>query len=359
MEKYKVGIIGATGMVGQRFITLLSKHPWFRISVLAASSKSAGKNYIDALSGRWAMSSSIPDEVKDMPILDAETDAEKVAAAADFVFCAINLDKIKTRALEEKYAVLECPVISCNSACRGLPDVPMIIPEINPEHAEIIPVQRRRLGTKRGFIAVKSNCSIQSYVPALHPLIKFGLTKTLVCTYQAISGAGKNFDTWPEMKDNIIPYISGEEEKSEYEPLKIWGKIKGNQIIDAAYPLITTQCLRVPVSDGHTAAIFASFEHVPNEHEIKKLWESFEGEPQRLNLPSAPAQFIQYFEEPDRPQPMLDRNFEHGMGISVGRLRRDRIYDYKFICLSHNTIRGAAGGAILLAELLAAKGYFE
>lgn len=250
-------------------------------------------------------------------------------------------------------------LISCNSACRDLPDVPMIIPEINPEHAEIIPVQRRRLGTKRGFIAVKSNCSIQSYVPALHPLIKFGLTKTLVCTYQAISGAGKNFDTWPEMKDNIIPYISGEEEKSEYEPLKIWGKIKGNQIIDAAYPLITTQCLRVPVSDGHTAAIFASFEHVPNEHEIKKLWESFEGEPQRLNLPSAPAQFIQYFEEPDRPQPMLDRNFEHGMGISVGRLRRDRIYDYKFICLSHNTIRGAAGGAILLAELLAAKGYFE
>ena len=359
MEKYKVGIIGATGMVGQRFITLLSKHPWFRISVLAASSKSAGKNYIDALSGRWAMSSSIPDEVKDMPVLDAETDAEKVAAAADFVFCAINLDKIKTRALEEKYAVLECPVISCNSACRDLPDVPMIIPEINPEHEEIIPVQRRRLGTKRGFIAVKSNCSIQSYVPALHPLIKFGLTKTLVCTYQAISGAGKNFDTWPEMKDNIIPYISGEEEKSEYEPLKIWGKIKGNQIIDAAYPLITTQCLRVPVSDGHTAAIFASFEHVPNEHEIKKLWESFEGEPQRLNLPSAPAQFIQYFEEPDRPQPMLDRNFEHGMGISVGRLRRDRIYDYKFICLSHNTIRGAAGGAILLAELLAAKGYFE
>lgn len=359
MEKYKVGIIGATGMVGQRFITLLSKHPWFRISVLAASSKSAGKNYIDALSGRWAMSSSIPDEVKNMPVLDAETDAEKVAAAADFVFCAINLDKIKTRALEEKYAVLECPVISCNSACRGLPDVPMIIPEINPEHAEIIPVQRRRLGTKRGFIAVKSNCSIQSYVPALHPLIKFGLTKTLVCTYQAISGAGKNFDTWPEMKDNIIPYISGEEEKSEYEPLKIWGKIKGNQIINAAYPLITTQCLRVPVSDGHTAAIFASFEHVPNEHEIKKLWESFEGEPQRLNLPSAPAQFIQYFEEPDRPQPMLDRNFEHGMGISVGRLRRDRIYDYKFICLSHNTIRGAAGGAILLAELLAAKGYFE
>ena len=359
MEKYKVGIIGATGMVGQRFITLLSKHPWFRISVLAASSKSAGKNYIDALSGRWAMSSSIPDEVKNMPVLDAETDAEKVAAAADFVFCAINLDKIKTRALEEKYAVLECPVISCNSACRGLPDVPMIIPEINPEHAEIIPVQRRRLGTKRGFIAVKSNCSIQSYVPALHPLIKFGLTKTLVCTYQAISGAGKNFDTWPEMKDNIIPYISGEEEKSEYEPLKIWGKIKGNQIINAAYPLITTQCLRVPVSDGHTAAIFASFEHVPNEHEIKKLWESFEGEPQRLNLPSAPARFIQYFEEPDRPQPMLDRNFEHGMGISVGRLRRDRIYDYKFICLSHNTIRGAAGGAILLAELLAAKGYFE
>lgn len=359
MIEYKVGIIGATGMVGQRFITLLSAHPWFKISVLAASKSSAGKSYEAALSGRWVMDAPIPDDIKSMPVLDAEADAEKIAATVDFVFCAINLDAASTRTLEEKYAVLECPVISCNSACRGLADVPMIIPEINPDHAEIIPIQRRRLGTKRGFIAVKSNCSIQSYVPALNPLRKFGLTKALICTYQAISGAGKTFERWPEMVDNIIPYISGEEEKSEREPLKIWGSIEHDKIINAESPIITTQCLRVPISNGHTAAVFASFEHTPDEHEIKELWQSFSEEPQRLNLPSAPKQFIRYFDEPDRPQAKLDRDFEHGMGISVGRLRRDSLFDYKFVCLSHNTIRGAAGGAILLAELLAAKGYFE
>lgn len=359
MNKYKVGIIGATGMVGQRFVALLSKHPWFEISVLAASASSAGKSYEHALGRRWVMSTPIPDEVKNMLVFDAKADAEIVAAAADFVFCAVNLDSLSTRLLEERYAVLECPVISCNSACRMLPDVPMIIPEINPEHADVIAAQRKRLGTKRGFIAVKSNCSIQSYVPALHPLRKFGLTKALVCTYQAISGAGKTFDRWPEIIDNIIPYISGEEEKSEHEPLKIWGKVEHGEIVNAALPQITTQCLRVPVSDGHTAAVFASFEHAPDEHEIKAIWQSFAGEPQKLNLPSAPARFIRYFDEPERPQPQLDRDFEHGMGISVGRLRRDSIFDYKFVCLSHNTVRGAAGGAILLAELLAAKSYFD
>ena len=359
MNEYKVGIIGATGMVGQRFVTLLSGHPWFKISALAASANSAGKSYEHALAERWVMSTPIPEKIKNMPVFDADTDAEKVAAAADFVFCAISLDKMSTQALEEKYAVLECPLISCNSACRALPDVPMIIPEVNPEHAEVIAAQRKRLGTKRGFIAVKSNCSIQSYVPALHPLRKFGLTKALICTYQAISGAGKSFAQWPEMVDNVIPYIPGEEEKSEHEPLKIWGKVEHGEIVNAESPLITTQCLRVPVSDGHTAAVFASFEHPPSESEIKELWQGFAGKPQQLNLPSAPAQFIRYFDEPNRPQPQLDRDFEHGMGISVGRLRRDSIFDYKFVCLSHNTIRGAAGGAILLAELLAAKGYFD
>lgn len=359
MNTYKVGIIGATGMVGQRFIALLAEHPWFKITALAASPKSAGKSYEHAVSGRWVMSTPIPEEVKNMPVFDASADAEKVAAVVDFVFCAINLDKMSTRALEEKYAVLECPVISCNSACRGISDVPMIIPEVNPEHTEVIAAQRKRLGTKRGFIAVKSNCSIQSYVPALHPLCKFGLTKVLVCTYQAISGAGKTFARWPEMVDNVIPYIPGEEEKSEREPLKIWGKVEHGEIVNADFPLITTQCLRVPVSDGHTAAVFTSFEHPPSENEIKKLWQSFAGIPQQLNLPSAPSQFIRYFDEPDRPQPRLDRDFEHGMGISVGRLRHDSIFDFKFVCLSHNTVRGAAGGAILLAELLASKGYFD
>ncbi len=359
MKKYSVGIIGATGMVGQRFITLLSAHPWFEISVLAASKKSAGERYEEALCGRWAMDCKIPDRVKNMTVYDAEEDAEAIASSVDFVFCAINLDKESTRALEEKYAKLECPVISCNSACRNISDVPMIIPEVNPEHTEIIAAQRRRLGTKRGFIATKSNCSIQSFVPALHPLLKFGLKNILVCTYQAISGAGKTFSTWPEMKDNIIPYIPGEEEKTELEPLKIWGEISGNRIVETSFPSISSQCLRVPVSNGHTAAVFVNFEHIPSESEIKELWKSFSGEPQALSLPSAPKQFIKYFDEPERPQLRLDRSLEHGMGISVGRLRPDSLFNYKFVCLSHNTLRGAAGGAVLLAELLAKKGYLE
>lgn len=294
-----------------------------------------------------------------MVVLDAEKDAERIAEEVDFVFCAINLDRESTRALEEKYARLECPVMSNNSANRNVPDVPMIIPEINPEHMKIVKFQRERLGTKRGFIAVKSNCSIQSYVPALHPLREFGLKKVLVCTYQAISGAGKNFARWPEMIDNVIPYISGEETKSELEPLKIWGKIYGKEIINADLPDITSQCLRVPVSDGHTAAVFVSFKQKPSIDEIIKRWAEFKGEPQLLKLPSAPAQFLKYFDEPDRPQAKLDRDFENGMGITIGRLREDSQYDYKFVSLSHNTIRGAAGGNILMAELFAAKGYFD
>lgn len=359
LKTYKVGIIGATGMVGQRLITLLSCHPWFKIAVLAASERSAGKTYEKAVFGRWAMHSPIPENVKNMVLFDADKDAEKIAETVDFVFCAINLDKEATKALEEKYAKLECPVMSNNSANRNVPDVPMIIPEINPEHAEIVKYQRERLGIKRGFIAAKSNCSIQSYVPALHPLREFGIEKVLVCTYQAISGAGKNFSRWPEMIDNVIPYINGEEVKSELEPLKIWGRIYGKEIINADMPNITSQCLRVPVSDGHTAAVFVKFKQKPNIDEIKKRWSEYKGEPQILDLPSAPKQFLKYFDEPDRPQAKLDRDFEQGMGITIGRLREDSQYDYKFVCLSHNTIRGAAGGSILMAELFAAKGYFD
>lgn len=359
MKTYNVGIIGATGMVGQRLITLLTDHPWFKIKILAASSRSAGKTYFEAVKERWAMSVPCPEYLKDEMIYDAEKDAEKIASKVDFVFCAINLDKAATKDLEEKYAKLECPVMSNNSANRNTPDVPMIIPELNPEHSEIIAAQRKRLGTKRGFISVKSNCSIQSYVPALHPLRDYGIDKVLVCTYQAISGAGKNFERWPEMVDNLIPYIGGEEEKSETEPLKIWGHIEDGKIISSDSPLITTQCLRVPVTDGHTAAVFVSFKNKPSIDEIKKLWNDFKGEPQFLNLPSAPKQFLKYFEESDRPQAKLDRDFEHGMGITIGRLREDSQYDYKFVCLSHNTIRGAAGGNILMAELLASKGYFD
>lgn len=359
MKNYKVGIIGATGMVGQRLITLLINHPWFHIEVLAASGRSAGKTYEEAVSGRWAMETPLPEKIKSMTVLDAEKDAEGIASLVDFVFCAVNMDKEKTRELEEKYARLECPVMSNNSANRGSPDVPMIIPEINPEHMAAVEKQKERLGTKRGFISSKSNCSIQSYVPALHPLMKFGITKVLACTYQAISGAGKNFDRWPEMVDNLIPYIGGEEEKSENEPLKIWGKIENGEIINASAPAITTQCLRVPVSDGHTAAVFVSFENKPSIEEIKECWAEYKGEPQLLNLPSAPEHFLTYFEEPDRPQAKLDRNLEKGMGISIGRLRPDSQYDYKFVSLSHNTLRGAAGGNVLMAELYAAKGYFD
>ncbi len=360
MKQYNVGILGATGMVGQRFATLLAEHPWFNVKVLAASPRSAGKTYREAVGSRWAMTVPMPEKLADMIVRDLNADMDSIVADVDFVFCAVDMKKDEIRALEERYAKAECPVISNNSAHRFTPDVPMVVPEINPEHLEIIAAQRARLGTKRGFIAVKSNCSIQSYVPALHPLkVKFGLTKVLACTYQAISGAGKTFETWPEMVDNLIPFIGGEEEKSEQEPLKVWGTIENGEIVKAQTPSITTQCLRVPVSDGHTAAVFVSFEKKPTKEEILQLWEEFKGEPQKLELPSAPKQFIHYFTEDNRPQARLDRNLEGGMAVSVGRLREDTQYDYKFVCLSHNTLRGAAGGGVLLAELLAAKGYFD
>ncbi|MCI5910293.1 MAG: aspartate-semialdehyde dehydrogenase [Oscillospiraceae bacterium] len=359
MKQYSVGIIGATGMVGQRFATLLENHPWFNVKVLAASARSAGKTYEQAVGSRWLMATPMPESMKDMVIMDAEADMEKIASSVDFVFCAVNMKKEDIKVLEEKYAKLECPVVSNNSAHRFTDDVPMVVPEVNPQHIEIIESQRKRLGTKRGFIAVKSNCSIQSYVPALSPLRKFGITKVLACTYQAISGAGKNFETWPEMVDNLIPYIGGEEEKSEQEPLKVWGEIKDGKIVKADSPCITTQCLRVPVSDGHTAAVFVSFENKPSKEEIIKIWNEFKGVPQELELPSAPKQFIHYFTEDDRPQAKLDRGLEGGMAVSAGRLREDTQYDYKFVSLSHNTLRGAAGGGVLLAELLAAKGYFD
>lgn len=359
MKQYKVGIIGATGMVGQRFATLLENHPWFNVATLAASPRSAGKTYEEAAGKRWALKTPMPEKMKKMIMLDATADIEKIAEMVDFCFCAVDMKKDEIKALEEAYAKAECPIVSNNSAHRGTPDVPMVVPEINPDHIEIIESQRKRLGTKRGFVAVKSNCSIQSYVPALHPLMKFGIKKVLACTYQAISGAGKTFETWPEMVDNLIPYIGGEEEKSEQEPLKVWGKIEGDKIVNASAPKITTQCLRVPVSDGHTAAVFVTFENKPSKEEIIKLWADFKGVPQELELPSAPKQFIHYFEEDNRPQAKLDRNLENGMAVSTGRLREDSQYDYKFVSLSHNTLRGAAGGGVLLAELLAAKGYFD
>lgn len=360
MKQYQVGIIGATGMVGQRFATLLEQHPWFHVAVLAASPRSAGKTYAEAVGSRWAMTKPMPESMKNMIVMNAQEDIQEIAQKVDFVFCAVDMKKEDIRALEEAYAKAECPVVSNNSAHRFTPDVPMVVPEINPEHIEIIASQRKRLGTKRGFIAVKSNCSLQSYVPALHPLMKqFKVTKALACTYQAISGAGKTFETFPEILDNVIPFIGGEEEKSEKEPLKIWGHIEGDQIVNATTPAITTQCLRVPVSDGHTAAVFASFEKKPTKEEILEAWKNFSGVPQELQLPSAPKQFLHYFEEDNRPQAKLDRNLEGGMAVSIGRLREDSQYDYKFVCLSHNTLRGAAGGAVLMAELLAAKGYFD
>ena len=359
MEKFKVGVIGGTGMVGQRFVTLMERHPWFQLTVIAASPRSAGKRYEDAVSGRWAMDTPIPDEAKDLILMSAEDDIEQIASQVDFVFSAVDMKKDEIKALEEAYAKFECPVVSNNSAHRWTPDVPMVIPEVNPEHLAVIPAQRKRLGTKRGFIAVKSNCSIQSYVPALSPLRSFGLEKILVCTYQAISGAGKTFDTWPEMVDNLIPYIGGEEEKSEQEPLKVWGEVKDGMIVAVSEPAITAQCLRVPVSNGHTAAVFVTFRNKPSEEEMKSLWARFRGRPQEMELPSAPKQFLHYFEEPDRPQAKLDRELEGGMAVSIGRLRPDTQYDYKFVSLSHNTLRGAAGGAVLLAELLCAEGYID
>lgn len=359
MKQYRVGIIGCTGMVGQRFALLLEHHPWFRVTALAASARSAGKTYREAVEGRWLMSAPLPASMAELPVYDAEADMEKIVAQVDFVFCAVNMKKEEIRALEEEYAKRECPVISNNSAHRGTPDVPMIVPELNADHAEVIPFQRKRLGTKRGFIAVKCNCSLQSYVPAIHPLLDLGVTKVLACTYQAISGAGKVFDTMPQIVDNVIPYIGGEEEKSEQEPLKIWGHVENGAIVNASSPSITAQCLRVPVSDGHMAAVFFSLNHKASVEEIIKRWENFRGPAQELELPSAPKQFIHYFTENDRPQTKLDRDLEGGMAISAGRLRPDTQYDYKFVCLSHNTLRGAAGGGVLMAELLCKKGYFD
>ena len=359
MKKYNVGIIGATGMVGQRFALLLHDHPWFNVTALAASSNSAGKSYTDAVGNRWAMTSPMPENLKDMMVYDAEKDIDEIVSKIDFVFCAVNMKKDEIKALEETYAKRECPVISNNSAHRFTADVPMIIPEINDDHAEIIESQRKRLGTKKGFIAVKSNCSLQSYVPALYPLDKFGVENVLVCTYQAISGAGKTFDRWPEMIDNVIPYIGGEEEKSEKEPLKIWGEIKDGEIVPAESPKFTAQCLRVPVSDGHMAAVFVTFKNKPTKEEILNTWAEFKGAPQELQLPHAPKQFLNYFVEDNMPQTKLNRDLEGGMAVSIGRLREDSQYDYKFVCLSHNTLRGAAGGAVLLAELLCAKGYMD
>lgn len=359
-KQYNVGVVGATGMVGQRFITLLANHPWFNITSLAASSRSAGKKYEDAVGKKWCMDTEIPEKVKDMIVRDATADIDKITAEVDFVFCAVDMKKDEIKKLEEEYAKHECPVVSNNSAHRFTPDVPMVVPELNADHIKIIPSQRKRLGTKRGFIAVKSNCSLQSYVPALFPLHdKFGVKDVLVCTYQAISGAGKTFATWPEMIDNVIPYIGGEEEKSEKEPLKLWGKIEGDEIKLADSPNFTAQCIRVPVSNGHLGAVFVNFEKKPTIEEMKEIWKSFKGHAQELDLPSAPKQFLNYFEEDDRPQIKSERMLENGMAISIGRLREDTQYQYKFVCLSHNTLRGAAGGAVLLAELLCAEGYMD
>ncbi len=358
MRHYKVGVIGCTGMVGQRFLTLLNNHPWFEVTALAASPRSAGKTYKEAVGIRWSMDTAMPEAFADMVVMNAQ-EVEAVAEKVDFVFCAVDMSKEEIRALEEAYAKAECPVISNNSAHRFTPDVPMIIPELNASHMEVIPAQRKRLGTKKGFIAVKSNCSLQSYVPALFPLDKFGIKKALVCTYQAISGAGKTFESWPEMVDNLIPYIGGEEEKSEKEPLKIWGTVENGEIVPATSPAFTAQCLRVPVSNGHFAAVYCSFEKKPTKEEIIETWKNFSGRPQELQLPHAPRQFLHYFEEDNMPQAKLHRDLEGGMAISLGRLREDTQYDYKFVGLSHNTLRGAAGGAMLLAELLCAEGYMD
>lgn len=359
-KKYNVGIVGATGMVGQRFATLLENHPWFNVVCLAASSRSAGKPYCEAVGKKWCMDKDIPEAMKDIIVMDATADIDKITSMVDFVFCAVDMKKDEIKKLEEEYAKHECPVISNNSAHRFTPDVPMVVPELNADHINIIPEQRKRLGTKRGFIAVKSNCSLQSYVPALFPLHeKFGVKDVLVCTYQAISGAGKTFDTWPEMIDNVIPYIGGEEEKSEKEPLKLWGKIEGSEIKLADKPNFTAQCIRVPVSNGHLGAVFVNFDRKPEKEEMIEIWKSFKGRAQELELPSAPKQFLNYFVEDNMPQIKSERMLENGMAISIGRLREDTQYQYKFVCLSHNTLRGAAGGGVLLAELLCAEGYMD
>ncbi len=354
-QKLSVGILGATGMVGQRFISLLENHPWFEVKAVAASARSAGKTYAEAVGDRWKMTTPMPEAVKNMVVLNV-SDVEEVASKVDFVFSAVDMTKEEIKAIEEAYAKTETPVVSNNSAHRWTPDVPMVVPELNPEHLDVIEAQKKRLGTKKGFIVVKPNCSIQSYTPMLHALREFEPTVVVATTYQAISGAGKTFKDWPEMIDNVIPYIGGEEEKSEQEPLRIWGKVVNGEIVKAESPVITTQCIRVPVSDGHTAAVFVSFKKKPTKEEILERWKNFKGIPQELKLPSAPDQFITYFEEENRPQAKLDRDSEKGMGVFAGRLREDKVYDWKFVGLSHNTKRGAAGGAVLTAELLKAKG---
>lgn len=355
-DRLKVGILGATGFVGQRFITLLENHPFFKVATVAASGRSAGKTYEQAVGERWKLTIPMPDSVKKMRVKDVH-DIDEISRAVDFVFCAVKMPKDEIKKLEEQYARAEIPVISNNSAYRATPDVPMVIPEINSDHLNIIDVQKKRLGTKYGFIAVKPNCSIQSYVPPLSALQDFEPEKVVVSTYQAISGAGKTFKDWPEIEDNVVPYISGEEEKSEQEPLKIWGKIQDGRIVNASAPLITTQCIRVPVSDGHLATVFVTFKHKPTKEQILERWAAYRGKPQELHLPSAPGQFLSYMTEDDRPQTGLDRDYERGMGITIGRLREDTLFDYKFVCLSHNTLRGAAGGGVLTAELLKAEGY--
>ena len=358
MEKCKVGVIGATGMVGQRFLTLLENHPYFEVTALVASPRNAGKTYQEALDGRWKMTTPLPEKYKNMVVISSE-DIQTVKSLVSFVFCAVNMKKDEIKALEEAYAKAEIPVVSNNSAHRWTPDVPMVIPEVNADHYAVIEAQKKRLGTKRGFIAVKPNCSIQGYVPALTALKDFGVKEVVVTTYQAISGAGKTFNEWPEMIDNIIPFIGGEEEKSEQEPLRIWGKVENGEIVKATSPVITSQCIRVPVTDGHMAAVFVKFENKPEKDVILERWKNFSGKPQELGLPSAPAQFITYMEEDNRPQTKLDRDIYGGMGVTVGRLREDTVYDYKFVALAHNTLRGAAGGALLCAELLYKLGYFD
>ena len=357
-QKLKVGILGATGMVGQRFIALLENHPWFEVVTVAASPRSAGKTYEEAVGGRWKMTTPMPEAVKNLVVMNVN-DVEHVASTVDFVFSAVDMSKDEIKAIEEAYAKTETPVVSNNSAHRWTPDVPMVVPEINPEHFDVIEFQKKRLGTTRGFIAVKPNCSIQSYAPVLTAWKEFEPYEVVATTYQAISGAGKTFKDWPEMVENIIPFISGEEEKSEQEPLRLWGKIEDGVIVKAQEPKITCQCIRVPVLNGHTAAVFVKFRKNPTKEQLIEKLVNFKGLPQELNLPSAPKQFIRYMEEDNRPQVTLDVDYETGMGVSVGRLREDSIYDWKFVGLSHNTVRGAAGGAVLCAETLTAKGFIK
>lgn len=355
-NKLRVGVLGATGMVGQRFVSLLADHPWFEVVCVAASAQSAGKSYAEAVAGRWTLPGPVPAATGRLAV-DNASDLERIAGRIDFAFCAVDMPKDATAKLEEDYARAEVPVISANSAHRGTPDVPMMIPEINAHHAQVIEAQRKRLGTQRGFIAAKPNCSLQSYVPAIHPLLAFGPTKLAVSTYQAVSGAGKTLEGWPEMVDNVIPLIKGEEEKSEQEPMKIWGTIADGKIRNATAPTITAQCLRVPVSDGHMAAVFVAFERKPTREQILSAWREYAGKPQQLGLPSAPKPFLHYHDDDARPQTRLDRDAGHGQAISIGRLRPDAVFDWRFVALSHNTVRGAAGGAVLTAELLQSDGY--